>query len=809
LWLALKDLFNVEEGIMYKKHSCGIAATLALLVVLALSGCSGGNSGVDNAVEQPLVAQTYSEGCVLCHKAGSIADVAVVHSNPTIGPKGQIDSVTIAAGLVTISFRLFESESNQVPLAGVPASSIRFSIAKLVPGTGGNASAWQSYINRVETKAAGIPGNAPNGTPTPDGSTAIQATTQTATTSGGVFTDNGNGTYSYLLSFNITNVTTPLAVPYDATLTHRVAMQVTGNATNAFFDFVPATGGAPTFTRNIAVNVSCNECHIRLGLHGGGRSNVEYCVTCHNPGTSDANSGNTVDFKVMIHKIHYGENMPSISQLGWEYAIWGNGNNKNDYSKVVFPQDVRFPGLEASNCTKCHAAGDASDSTNYLNVPTQQACTSCHDLTSFTSPPPAGLTLHSGGAQADNSDCADCHPASGGTAGISDSHRIPAQIASQKFKYNIVSVTDQNGAAQLNPGDFVKVTFSVTDPTAANAPYNILTDPRFRSAAGGASRLAILIAWDTTDYTNTGSGSTPAQPISINPLSIGPTPATNNGNGTFTVTSTVAIPANVAGSGVVAIEGHPAVETTPGSGVYNLRVPVKNVVQNFAITGSSAVARRTVANITNCNRCHGSLSLHGNNRTDEIQVCVICHNANATDINQRPGVAGADGKLEEAIDFKYMIHAIHAGAVAEDGFRENGIVVYGFGGSINDFSDTRLPSGLDNLRNCTGCHTGTTFAVPLNASVLPTTVLTEANRSNPDDDENITPTASVCSSCHDSVAAKTHMTEQGGQFHYKAFAPAPPTGGGSQVALCGPGPIASQPAGHSTRTDCCSCHGFN
>jgi OmcA/MtrC family decaheme c-type cytochrome len=351
----------------------------------------------------------------------------------------------------------------------------------------------------------------------------------------------------------------------------------------------------------------------------------------------------------------------------------------------------------------------------------------------------------------------------------------------------------------------------VTDPTSANAPYNILTDPRFRSAAGGASRLAILIGWDTTDYTNTGSRSVPAQPISINPLSIGPTPATDNGNGTFTVTSTVAIPANATGSGVVALEGHPAVETTAGSGVYDLRVPVKNVVQNFAITGGSAVARRTVVNINNCIQCHGSLSLHGNNRTDEIQVCVICHNANATDINQRPGggVAGADGKVEQAIDFKYMIHAIHAGAAAEDGFRENAIVVYGFGGSINDFSEVRLPAGLNNLKNCTGCHTGSTFAVPLNASVLPTTDLTGAKLDDPDDDTNITPTASVCSSCHDSVEAKTHMTEQGGKFEFKAFAPATPvTGDSSQVALCGPGPIASQPAGHSTRVDCCSCHGF-
>ena len=83
---------------MYNKHSYGIAATLALLVALALFGCSGGNSGVDNAVEQPLVAQTFSEGCVLCHQAGSIVDVAVVHANSTTGPQGEITAVNIVRG---------------------------------------------------------------------------------------------------------------------------------------------------------------------------------------------------------------------------------------------------------------------------------------------------------------------------------------------------------------------------------------------------------------------------------------------------------------------------------------------------------------------------------------------------------------------------------------------------------------------------------------------------------------------------------------------------------------------------------------
>ncbi len=258
-----------------------------------------------------------------------------------------------------------------------------------------------------------------------------------------------------------------------------------------------------------------------------------------------------------------------------------------------------------------------------------------------------------------------------------------------------------------------------------------------------------------------------------------------------------------------AIEGHPAGDFD-GDGTFSDRVPVTSVFQYFPIGGAAVTNRRGIVNINSCNQCHDILSLHGNNRTNEPQVCVICHNANATDIEVRPAdpATAADGKVEEAIDFKYMIHAIHAGDADEHGFREDGIVLYGFRGSINDYSEVRMPAGTDNLRNCAGCHTGSTFAVPLASGVLPTTILTEADEEDPDDDTNITPMAAVCSSCHDSLESKTHMSEEGGLFDFKAFAP-DNSGGGSEVDLCGPGPISAQPAGHSESLSCCACHGFN
>ena len=256
-----------------------LAVGLALLFAFALAGCSGGNSSNESAGGGAgaggLVPQSFNEDCAICHRPTSIADVEAVHNKESNSPQGEITGVTIngGTGAATITFKLFESENNLIPIAGVAANSIRFTIGKLVPGTGGDPDDWQSYINRVETKGAADPGNTPDGTPTPAGTQKVQATAERASTSGGVFIDNGDGTYTYQLSFDITSVTNPLTgtpIAYDASLTHRVAMQLSDNVANAFLDFIPA-GGAVATTRDIAVNASCNDCHIKLGLHGGDR----------------------------------------------------------------------------------------------------------------------------------------------------------------------------------------------------------------------------------------------------------------------------------------------------------------------------------------------------------------------------------------------------------------------------------------------------------------------------------------------------------------------------------------------------------
>jgi len=180
-------------------------------------------------------------------------------------------------------------------------------------------------------------------------------------------------------------------------------------------------------------------------------------------------------------------------------------------------------------------------------------------------------------------------------------------------------------------------------------------------------------------------------------------------------------------------------------------------VDYFTVTDTLVVPRRSVVAIDNCNSCHQSLSLHGGNRTDNPQLCVICHNPNATDIRARieAGVdasTSADGLKEQAIDFKQMIHGIHDGNIA----------VYGFGGSLHDYRTIEFPG---EISNCGNCHEGNSF-FPVNQNfVLATTIDTGLDLGDPTDDVNISPNASACFGCHRSDASVSHMTINGGSFN--------------------------------------------
>jgi OmcA/MtrC family decaheme c-type cytochrome len=729
--------------------------------------------------------------------AGCTGDTGSQGSTGPAGAPGGSSPSTATALTMTITGVAINSppvvnftvaNESGAPVVGLTGSNLRFTIAKLVPGSNGDPSQWQNYINRV---SGGF----------------VQATRETPTST--ALVDHGDGTYTYTFATDITDSSKTCPPPctdvngnsldtsYVPSLTHRVAMQTVGAlpVSVAIYDFRPSDGATTgLFERLVVDTAKCNECHNQLEHHDA-RIDTRYCVTCHNPGTTangkegTVTGGLTVDFKSMIHKIHRGEDLPSVV-AGGDYGIIGFSGSLDSFKDVAFPQDIR-------NCTKCHDGSDTNTAQgdNWETHPSIQACGSCHDDVYFGLTPTKSYqtTAHPGGVVTDNSECLTCHATNRIAGSIAEAHAIPQKVAAAKFKYNIVSVT--GGATPV-------IQISVTDPTNGNAPYDIAggdatTNPTFKTPS--TSRLALDIGWDTTDFNNKDSGVNPAQPISIDPVNAcDGTPISDwsctVSSGVYTLTKLSALPAAATGTGRVGFEGHPAAPSDPVNAptVYDMRVPVKSVVANFAITDTTPVPRRQVVDVAKCDKCHDVLSLHGDNRVNEPQLCVMCHNPNDTDVNRRPkngsGIPDAtvtlDGKKEEAIDFKRMIHGIHAAAMtkydgtAAHGFRDKGLVVYGFGGSPTDFSDVRFPGILNDCQTCHLPNTYTlqgTWETPAQNGILGSTIDTAPTAMNatdfatqladPADDLNISPTAAVCSSCHDSTVAQAHMTLNGALFN--------------------------------------------
>ena len=774
----------MDETRRFCRAHVSASAVTALLLSVLLAACSG---------------STGSAG-----PAGPAGPPATV-TPPPATPSGALDITTATAitGTITsvtisgppvVKFQL--ADQNGIALKGLPAADIGWVIAQLVPGQNGTSSQWNSYIYATAT-----PSGCPSGATACDSAPKVQATTESA--KNGTLVDNGDGTYQYTFKTDITKDPT---VKYDATLTHRVAFEIRGlaQANNAAYTFQPSTGATTgIFSREIVETATCDSCHSSLSAHGGARVEVQYCVMCHNPGTTDPYSGNTVDMKVMIHKIHTGINLPSIKTasgppntaptLGIGYWIVGYMESLNNFNTVLYPQDTR-------NCTTCHAQNipAATEAANYYNVPTAEACGTCHDTVNF-----ATGANHSSNIIANDSQCTTCH---GPTSNINNgklqviaAHTIPDDVEATKFKYLIHSVSFKTTAGKIYP----VVNFSIVDPTNNNAPYNILTAAPFAGTdpgtnkpvcvSGGAARLAIDIAWETSDYTNWGSAATPAastwgQPISLNPLAVtgcaAAVPASAltgpDASGAFTLTSPTPLPpapaANcppaggtacpaIANVGVV-LEGHPGVVTTgPGAD----RIPVTSAVAYANVAGGAPVARRAVVDIAKCDVCHKHLVLHGSNRNDNVQVCVACHNPASTDVSMRQTLtattAGIDGLWEQSIDFKYMIHSIHDGS--ERGAANVKYAVYGFGGMPNDFTDVVYPG---QINRCDACHnTGTYYPVD-DTKVQSTTFATGLSKQSPNPTTAGNPIATsanmtVCSSCHSTynwTATAAHIEQNGG-----------------------------------------------
>jgi OmcA/MtrC family decaheme c-type cytochrome len=214
------------------------------------------------------------------------------------------------------------------------------------------------------------------------------------------------------------------------------------------------------------------------------------------------------------------------------------------------------------------------------------------------------------------------------------------------------------------------------------------------------------------------------------------------------------------------VEGHPIIELDANNDGEDepTEVSVGDATSFFSIDEADGEPedRRVSVKIEQCNSCHSSLVLHGSNRADNIDSCVSCHNPRNTDRRVRElGLAEAtDGKDEESLDFKTMVHGIHAASK-----RENALQIVGFGGfsvHVYDEEEVHYPG---NLANCKTCHTEDGFRLPLAPGVLATSNDTGNDVHNPADDTVTTPITAVCSSCHDRPPNISHMEFYLGNFN--------------------------------------------
>ncbi len=680
--------------------------------------------------------RVINESCTVCHGDGRLADVQTVHAGLDVPAEvlASIDAVEIAVdddaqtATLTVDFTVTDEEGNPIPHLGDadPRRPDRFAYLRFA-------------LSKLEPAA---------GSGDPDAWVYYTSGDRTPEN----LTDHGDGSYTYVFATNLYDM-------YEPNLRHRLLLMVydaVPQSENVTYDFVPDQLPGPfefATSRDIVTTDACNSCHGRLGstlgsasFHRGTRYLTEACAVCHTSALGGEEVAGEAEFAPMVHNIHAGND---LGELG-------------DFSEVTYPQDL-------SNCAKCHAGADGD---HWNTRPSRTACATCHhDDVNFDTG-----EGHDGGPQATNQLCAGCHP----VTDIQEDHLtenstpnnpdVPEGLAN--FEYVIEEVT-------VNASNEAVVTFHINKD---GSPLDLATTYPPEGLSGGPS---FLVAYalpqdgvaDPVDYNNLDRSA--GQPASVSLQSLAASLA--GAPDSYTATLTAApFPAG-ATMRAVALQGYFSQVIDDETFARHTPSVVKEVTDD--------AVRRQVVDIPKCLGCHEILELHGGNRVNNVQVCVLCHNPELSSSGRASDPANlsqterdqindagydADDPLtypEATNNFKELIHGIHA--AAERTFPYEFVRNRGTSGVYYyDWSEKTFP-GI--LSNCETCHKPGTYDADLPAGVLVTTdVTTDGINASTDDvqaardsvpngtDLVNSPTASACYMCHDSNPAAAHFGQNGG-----------------------------------------------
>ena len=676
-----------------------------------------------------------------------------------------ITSVTVNSAPV-VEFTVFDEQG--YPAEGIDASVVMFTFAKLMPpdpDVNGGLATWQSYINRTANS------DRPGGIPT-----AIQATNDR----GGTLEYLGDepepqpGKYRYTFSNDVTNITTPIAVAWEPNLTHRVGLEIRLEGPgetplaplNPVKDFVPDNGAGTGMTKIIADTKNCADCHFEFTMHGGPRKSVDYCVTCHNPGSVDPDTGESVDMAYLAHSIHSGENRVDAAGNPKPYIIYGFGGTPHDYGHVTYPQsrtycetchtasenypdgDAWNEGASAKSCGGCHADGLVAE--NFDAVTGQAEYYFDHAVAEVDIGIPA------------DGECGGCHLGAIESAGpalaihsvIRGDDRVRA-AAGDNFVFEILS------AENTEPGQIPVVTFRISNPQGI--AYDIFTDDQFTDSSAS---LNLYVQWSTGDYYGGDEnglvlGAQQRDDLSIDDVQSGTLTdvgypyrmrigairdaienggGSANADGSYTVPFFRALPDAFSGDVAIGLAGHPAWEYTDEDGFTDF-----DRAHAVSAVFYPGVAREAAFDNVQCNACHERLAAHGGNRAGNYEICLLCHNAD-TAVCSNPADDGScpAGVGQEGYHFGLMIHSIHTASTTYEG---------------GAFAGVSFPQPA---ANCDSCHKpGAYNAARPTARAVSTNQ--GADLSVWTDDIATTPTVAACSVCHNSSAALGHYDTQGAQ----------------------------------------------
>lgn len=559
---------------------------------------------------------------------------------------------------------------------------------------------------------------------------------------GGTVTSVGPGQYTYVMK-------SQAPVGFDPTVTTTIGMSGSRNLTSFnlgtnyagnTFNFVP-NGSPVTVTRDVIRTQSCNTCHDQLAYHGGHAFGIQECVLCHQPQNADPTSGNTLDLKVMVHKIHMGSSLPSVvgtsTTPGVPYEIYGYMNAVSNFSTVIDPADVR-------RCEVCHSqTTGAAQAKAFMAEPTRAACGSCHDDVNFAS----GVN-HAGGPQIDDSECANCHIPQGELpfdASIMGAHVVPTDTAA----------TYPQNPDPLLSGINLAIT-SVSNTSAGQKPtvnFTLKDNSGNNIAVSSTTTLTFTMAGPTTDYGYTSFGSDTASTPGYVSESV--TAPTCNSSGACSYTFTHAIPAGATGTYTMGGEARTTQTILAGTTTQqSVEYGAFNPVVNFSVDGSPVAPRRTVVQLSNCNNCHVALSLHGGLRNN-TQYCVLCHNPSNTDASTRTTAAAPyNTQPPQGINFNLLVHRLHDGVNAAADGTKNPYIVIGHSASVNDFSGTLFPAmsptgSATYMQDCSLCHVNSSEQ---NLPIGKNAVMDPQGWINPNQ-----AVSSACSGCHTSEAEASHF----------------------------------------------------